>query len=138
MYSRYTEIPTLDVRPGWLVEARYFNQVRRALARLGPEVRLSPPGLKHLDLILQRDAWIVVDRVLNDMPVVAWTAFHSRGRRSLHRPVACELLLFHAMASMVMNRTLSAMEPELAAALAEAGPPAASGKVLPFNPRSCA
>ncbi|AKJ96055.1 hypothetical protein TVD_12130 [Thioalkalivibrio versutus] len=138
MYSRHTEIPTLDVRPGWLVEARYFNQVRRALARLGPEIRLSPSGLKQLDLILQRDAWIVVDRVLNDMPVVAWTAFHSRGRRSLHRPVACELLLFHAMASMVMNRTLSAMEAELSAAIAEAAPPPSLGKVLPFHPRSCA
>ncbi|MFO7953909.1 hypothetical protein [Thioalkalivibrio sp.] len=138
MYSRHTEIPTLDVRPGWLVEARYFNQVRRALGLLGPEIRLSPPGLKHLDLILQRDAWIVVDRVLNDMPVVAWTAFHSRGRRSLHRPVACELLLFHAMATMVMNRTLSAMEPELAVALAEAAPSQSPGKVLPFHPSSCA
>lgn len=138
MYSRHTEIPTLDVRPGWLVEARYFNQVRRALARLGPELRLSPQGLKHLDLILQRDAWVVVDRVLNDMPVVAWTAFHARGRRSLHRPIACELLLFHAMASMVMNRTLAAMEPELTTALAITAPAQTSGKILPFQPRSCA
>ncbi|WP_018871884.1 hypothetical protein [Thioalkalivibrio sp. ALJ16] len=138
MYSRHTEIPTLDVRPGWLVEARYFNLARRALVRLGSEVRLSPPGLKHLDLILQRDAWIVVDRVLNDMPVVAWTAFHARGRRSLHRPIACELLLFHAMGSMVMKRALSGMERELCAAIDMASPAAPPGKVLPFLPRSCA
>ncbi|WP_019624998.1 hypothetical protein [Thioalkalivibrio sp. ALJT] len=138
MYSRHTAIPTLETRPGWRVEARYFNLVQRALVRLGPEVRLSPPGLRHLDLILQRGAWILVDPVLNDMPVVAWTAFHVRRRSCLHRPIACELWLFHAMGGSVMKHALREMECELGAALATACPTSPPGKVLPFQPRSCA
>lgn len=118
MYERHTEVPPLQVRAQWRVDARHFNHVRCALRRLGPELRLSPPGLKHLDLILQHEAWVVVDRVLNDMPVVAWMDFRASGRTSLHEPIPCELRYFHAYAGMILNRTLAAMEQSLAEELA--------------------
>ncbi|WP_018993503.1 MULTISPECIES: hypothetical protein [unclassified Thioalkalivibrio] len=138
MYSRHTEIPTLDTRPGWQVEARYYNQVALALRRLGPEIRLPLPILKHLDLILQPDAWVVVDRVLNDMPVVAWTAFRAAHRHNLHRPVACELRLYHSMAPMVTNRALNCMADRLTAALAQEDQRIPRGQVVAFRPRSSA
>jgi len=132
MYERHIEVPPLQVRAQWYLDARHFNRVRAALRQLGPELRLSPPGLKHLDLILQRDAWVVVDRVLNDMPVVAWMEFRASGRTSLHEPIPCELRFFHAYAGMIMNRTLDAMERSLAAELAACATRNHGRRILPF------
>jgi hypothetical protein len=117
-YTRHNEIQVLDK---WhdKVDANYFNQVQTALKRIGTQIRFRIPKLNHLDLIVQEDAWIVVDRVLNDMPVVAWTDFEAEGRDNLHEPVDCEIRLFHFAARMVLNRTLNAMQTTLGEALAE-------------------
>lgn len=133
MYSRHTEIPPLEVRPGWQVEARYFNQASLALRVLGPEIRLSLPLFRSLDLILQEDAWVVIDRIPNDMPVLVWADFHVAGRRSLHLPVACDLLLYHSMATLVMNRALVGMAEILRAERVRAEPKARRGQVVPFR-----
>ena len=109
LYTRHDEVPQLSSRPG-KVNALYYNHVQTALKQLGNQIRLSIPKLKHLDLIIQKDAWIIVDKVLNDVPVVAWTNFETRGRDSLHEPIKCEIRYFHYAASMIMNRTLEAME----------------------------
>ncbi len=109
LYTRHDEVPQLSARPG-KVNALYFNHVQHALKHLGNQIRLTIPKLKHLDLIIQKDAWIIVDKVLNDVPVVAWTNFEIKGRESLHEPIKCEIRYFHYAASMIMNRTLEAME----------------------------
>ena len=70
LYTRHDEVPQLGSRAG-KVNANYYNHVQTALKRLGNQIRLRIPKLKHLDLILQKDAWIVVDITLNDIPVVA-------------------------------------------------------------------
>lgn len=102
-------MPRLSTRHG-TVSAIYYNDVQTALKRINSEIRLQIPRLKHLDLILQKDAWIVVDKVLNDMPIVVWTEFEAGHRESLHKPVECEILFFHYAATMIMNRTLEAMD----------------------------
>jgi hypothetical protein len=71
---------------------------------------MSIPRLKTLDLILQRDAWIVVDRAYNDLPIAAWTHFDLRRREGLHSPVHCQIRLFHANGGMILRRVLEAME----------------------------
>lgn len=109
LYTRHDEVPQLSTRPG-KVNALYYNHVQTALKHLGNQIRLTIPKLKHLDLIIQKDAWIIVDKVLNDVPVVAWTSFETKGRDSLHEPIKCEIRYFHYAASMIMNRTLEAME----------------------------
>lgn len=109
LYTRHIEVPKLGSRPG-KVDAVYYNDVQTALKRLSSEIRLQIPKLIHLDLILQKDAWIVVDRVLNDIPVLAWTEFETEHRESLHEPVQCKVLFFHYAASIIMNRTLQAMD----------------------------
>jgi hypothetical protein len=130
-YTRHNEVLILDRRPG-NVDANYFNQAQTALKRIGQQMRFKIPTLNHLDLIVQDDAWIIVDRVLNDIPVVAWTDFQSEGRDSLHEPVTCEIRLYHFAARMILKTTLDAMEIILGQSLAEKYNDG-NEKVLPFN-----
>ena len=118
LYTRHDEVPLLHHREG-KVEADYYNEVQTALKKLGPQIRFNIPKLKHLDLILQKDAWIVVDRALSDFPVLAWTEFQTEGRESLLEPIKCEVRIFHFAASMILRRTLEAMDLMLGEQLAE-------------------
>lgn len=109
LYTRHNEVPKLSTRAG-KVEAIHFNHVHTGLKRIHSQLRYPIPTLKHLDLILQEDAWIVVDRVLNDIPIVCWTNFEVDHRESLHEPIKCEVFFFHYAATMIMNQTLEAMD----------------------------
>lgn len=109
VYTRHNEVPILEHR-STTADATHYNHVQIALNRLGPSIRFRIPKLKHLDLILQRDAWVVVDRALNDIPVLAWTEFQAGHRQNLHEPIHCELRIWHTAATMVLTHTLDAME----------------------------
>lgn len=87
--------------------------------RLGEQIRFRIPRLKHLDLILQKDAWIVVDRVLNDYPIITWTDFEVKNRDSLHEPIKCHIRYFHVAATAIKVQTLEAMEMLLGEELAD-------------------
>lgn len=130
MYRRHDETPFLVERIA-AMEALYFNRARLALRRLNDQLRLSIPGLKTLDLIVQPAAWIVVDRAFNDIPVIAWSDFDTAGRDTLHRPIPCRLRLYHAHADIILERVLQAMDNLLGQRLSE--PEAAGGAgVLAF------
>ncbi len=118
LYTRHNEVPLLHNREG-KVEAVYYNEVQIALKRFGRQIRFPIPKLKHLDLILQKDAWIVVDRALNDFPILAWTDFQIEGRDSLQEAIQCEVRIFHFAASMILRRTLEAMDLMLGEQLSE-------------------
>ena len=90
-----------------------------ALNRLGEQIRFRIPGLKHLDLILQKDAWVVVDRVLNDYPIITWTDFDVKQRDSLHEAINCHIRYFHVAATAIKVKTLEAMELMLGEELAD-------------------
>lgn len=109
MYTRHNEVPVFEYREA-SVDATYYNHVQTALKRLGASIRLALPQLKTLDLILQTDAWIIVDRALNDLPVAAWADFQARDRGGLHEPVRCRVRLYNAHAGMLLTRVLEAME----------------------------
>ena len=109
MYNRHNDVPVYESRHSE-VDAHCYNQVRLALTRLQPELRLSLPGLKHLDLILQQDAWIVVDRVLNDVPIIAWSDFDTKHRTGLHMPVNCRLRFYHAYGGIIVQKALIVMQ----------------------------
>ncbi len=132
MYRRHDEVPVYEYRDG-VIEAVHYNTVQTAFKRLGEEVRLAIPGLKTLELVLQRDAWIVVDRALNDVPVAAWTNFDNERRDALHTPIHCQLRLYHANAGIIIKRVLEAMELLLGERLNELE---TSHRVLPFPGRS--
>jgi hypothetical protein len=109
MYTRLNDIPILELRDS-SIDALHFNHVQVALKRINHSLRYPIPKLRHLDLILEKDAWIIVDRVLNDIAVAAWTDFAVEHRENLHEPIACKLRLYHANASIILGRTLDAME----------------------------
>lgn len=132
MYNRLQDIPVYEFREG-AVDARYFNRVQVALHRLGESIRFPIPKLKHLDLILEPQAWIIVDRVLNDIPVAAWTEFKTEHRDNLHQPVPCRIQLYHANAGMILERTLAAMEALLGEQLSQLLPEDQDSEVLPFQ-----
>lgn len=128
MYSRHDEVPVYAYRESQL-DAAFYNHVQLAHKRIGKELRLTIPGLKTLDLILQHDAWIIVDRAFNDVPVVAWVDFKVSTRSNLHEPISCSIRLYHANGMMVMRRVLESMDKQLLAQL-DAG--THSHKVLNF------
>lgn len=109
MYSRLDDIPVFESIPSQL-DATHFNHVQYALNHLGDSIRLQIPRLKHLDLILEKQAWIIVDRVLNDIPVAAWTEFETKQRENLHQPIKCKLNLYHTHAHMILEHSIEAME----------------------------
>lgn len=131
MYTRHDEVPQYDSRAG-KVDAIYYNHVQTALKRLGGQIRLKIPKLKHLDLIIQKDAWIIVDKVLNDVPIAAWSDFETEHRENLHEAIPCKIRYYHFAARMVLNRTLEAMEMMLGEELAKLSPEDDS-VVLPFK-----
>ncbi|HEY5604700.1 MAG TPA: hypothetical protein VIM41_16480 [Gammaproteobacteria bacterium] len=109
MYSRLNDIPVLELRDS-AISALHFNLVQRALKRTNNALRYPLPKLKHLDLIMEKGAWIIVDRVLNDIAVAAWTDFAAEHRQNLHQPIPCKLRLYHINADMILDRTLDTME----------------------------
>lgn len=109
MYTRHNEIQPLQTTAG-NISAVYYNHVQTGLKRINNSLRYKIPTLKHLDLILHDDAWIVVDTVLNDMPILVWTDFKTDHRETLHEPIKCNIKFFHYAAEMIMNKTLEAME----------------------------
>ncbi|WP_126452684.1 hypothetical protein [Sulfuriflexus mobilis] len=131
MYDRLDDIPVYARRPT-KVSATHYNHVKLALKRLGDEIRLVIPRLKHLDLILQDNAWIIVDRVLNDVPIAAWTDFQIDNRDNLHEDIHCQLKLYHMNAELILDRSLDAMEMLLSEELPEMLPDDVSD-VIPFK-----
>lgn len=128
-YTRHDEVLILGSWPS-NVDAHYFNAALTAQKRLEVPIRFKIPTLNHLDLIVQENAWVVVDRVLNDMPIVAWTDFQTDGRDNLHEAIACEIRIYHFAARMILKTTLDAMEVILGQYVAERD----NGKVITLLP----
>lgn len=109
MYNRLDEIPVYERRQSTM-PALYYNHVQQGLKYLGESIRFPIPRLRTLELILQKEAWIIVDNRLNDFPVAAWTEFVADHRDNLHEDIPCELRFYHQHAELVLERTLEAME----------------------------
>ena len=122
MHPRLEDVPVYETRLT-TVAAAHYNLVHVARKRLEPSIRIALPGLRTLDLILDEEAWIVVDRALAEVPVVAWLEFRP-GERALHEPVPCRMNLYHLAGRMVVPRTLEAMSLILGERLGGAAAPA--------------
>lgn len=109
MYTRHTEVPVFEIRHGW-IDARVFNQVCTLLRRQAADMRIPLAGSHDLDLILQKDAWIVVEKSLNDTPVVAWVDFEIRHRRDLYLPLPCRVKLYHVNAGRIAKQVLKQLQ----------------------------
>ena len=118
MYHRHEEVPVYEIRDSE-IKALYYNHVRLALKHLGSEIYLSLPRLKTLELILQKDAWIIVDKAFNDIPIAAWTDFKVDHRDDIYKPIKCRIRLYHVNADLILDRVLEAMEMLLGEELAD-------------------
>lgn len=117
MSSRLDDIPIYELIES-SVTAPNYNLVQIAFKRLGVPIEIPLTGLRRLELILERDAWIVIDHDMNDIPILAWTDFQIDGRSALHEPVFCHLKTYHMHAKIILDRVTEFMEQELAMRLA--------------------
>ena len=104
MMWRLKEIPKYS-SSGTTVSADVYNTIRLALCRLSPVVRMPLPGLAQIDMIIDDDSWVCVDRSMDDLPIVAWTNF-SRTERGLHEPINCQLHYYHFCAGKIGRSAL--------------------------------
>ena len=105
MKSRLTDIPILKAIPTY-IEAAYYNRIRIALKRLDSPVRIELINLRGLDIIIDEEAWVCVDRTMNDLPILAWTDFEIRHRTSLSESIGCQLRFFHSHADLICGSVL--------------------------------
>ena len=118
MKSRIEDVPKLRTINTEIEGGRY-NQVHLGLLRLGSPIRLGLPGLRGMDVIVDKQAWVCVDRTLYDLPVLAWTDFSHQDRSAIHEPVRCLLHYYHIHADLIAETVLSTLLSVLAERLGE-------------------
>ena len=121
MKYRLDDLPVYELR-NTSIRAADYNLVKIALKRLGSPLRLEIPRLRSLDFILEEDTWVIVDRSLNDIPIIAWINFDEKHRPGLHEPVECERRTYHVHALIIVDKALEAMQLMLGERLAEITP----------------
>lgn len=119
MKSYLDDIPVYESTQA-SVSAEHYNLVQIALKRLGSPIRLELPKLRTLDFLIDEETWIIIDRSLNDIPVMAWLDFETKDR-GLHTPLTCTLNTYHAHATIIQPRVIEAMTLLLGEKLAELG-----------------
>jgi len=102
------DLPAFEIRKT-SVKAVHYNLVQVAIKRLGTNIRFNLPKLRTLDLHLEKDAWIVVDKRLNDIPVMAWVDFEVAHRGNLHEDIPCTLKIYHSHAGLLIKKVMEAM-----------------------------
>ena len=95
------------------IPAALFNEIRLALIRLDKSIRFPIPRLRNLEIILDKETWIVVDSSLNDVPIVAWLDFDTSHRDALHQPIQCKVYSYHAHADIIIETVLEELHKEL-------------------------
>jgi hypothetical protein len=119
MNPRLVDIPVYSSAAA-VVAAHHYNRARLALLRLGAPIFLHLKPLKHMAFVIESDAWIVVDEVLNEYPIIAWVDFQTGDRNALHEPIACHLHCYHEHAGRIVETALQTMDSMLSRMLSEA------------------
>ena len=96
------ELLSLRVLPK-VIEAATFNQARLALLRVGNPLRVSLKDHRCLDVILSQEQWLCVDTCNDDQPIMAWREFDMQHRNELHKPIDCNLYMYHTHAGLIMG-----------------------------------
>ncbi len=88
------------------VEAACYNRIRLALLRSGEPLRIVLAQHRGLEVTIDHDVWLCVDRLMEGTPVLAWRAFQLHARDNLHQPIRCEIHLYHHCAGLIMGTAL--------------------------------
>ena len=132
MSGRLDDIPVYELIEASVTAANY-NLVQIAFKRLGEPIEIPLTGLRRLELILDRDAWIVVDHDMNDIPILAWTDFQIEGRSELHKSIPCKMKTYHMHAKVILERVAEFMEKELAKRISELQSACEIDNVIPLK-----
>ncbi|MDX9741692.1 MAG: hypothetical protein RBT81_11015 [Gammaproteobacteria bacterium] len=89
------------------IDAPIYNRVRLGLLRADLPLRLPLTGLRGMDMVLDQQTWICLDRTFYDLPVLAWTDFEPTARTGLQDPVTCRILYYHVHADFIVHSVLS-------------------------------
>ncbi|MCG6970761.1 MAG: hypothetical protein LJE85_13430 [Gammaproteobacteria bacterium] len=116
MRSRLHDVPILKTTPT-CIEAMYYNRVRIALSRIDNPLRIELINLRGLDIVIDDEVWVCVDRTLNDLPIFAWTDFEYNARQNLFEPIACRLRFYHNHADLICGTVLDLINRNLDARL---------------------
>lgn len=103
------------------VPAEFYNVIRLAQIRERTPIEMLLGG-RGLQVYLDRETWLVTDRNLGEIPVLAWAGLRPARRDGIHRAVPCELIYYHAYAAVVIRTVL----PDVAARLARKATPVES------------
>lgn len=120
MRSKLLSIPIYETRLTSM-DALYFNLVRLALLRISNPLRIQLISLHSLDLTLDDETWIVVDRTSNDKPILAWLDFETRSRTGLCDPVSCRVNYYHTQSLIIVDKVLKVLHYTLNAGLLNLG-----------------
>ena len=77
MTSRIHDLPVYD-RMETRIDSKYFNSARLALKRISNPLRFDL-SLRDISMTVEDKEWFLTDRSMNDLPVLAWTEFQTKG-----------------------------------------------------------
>ena len=109
MNSRIDHIPVYESRQV-SIRSQDYNLVKIALKRINNPLRFEIPKLRTLDFILEDDLWVIVDRSLNDIPVIAWNDFNDHARTNLHEDIGCLKRIYHTHAHIIHDKAIEALQ----------------------------
>ena len=90
------------------IDADYYNLVRLSLLRLHNPLRVRLSQLRTIDLLLDDETWIAVDRTQKDKPVIAFLDFATLNRDELTAPVLCTVNYYNAQATIMTDHIFEA------------------------------
>ncbi len=132
MRTRIHEIPACFTET-IEIDAERYHLIQRALNRLGKPLRFPLVGLCHLDMILEADSWVCIDRGALELPVVAWHQFKKTSRQNLQSSVWCELRHYRVNTDILLPYVWMTIESTLKARLSE-GDSAQTAPVISLFP----
>jgi len=135
MSTRIENAPKLRTVPA-SINAELYNIALLATLRFEAPPRIRLPGLSTIDVVINRNTWVCLDRAMYDLPALTWTHINQNGRSALHTPVDCELHYYHIHANISAHKVLSNLYAALEKMLANPAP-RQPGKIitLPFPKR---
>lgn len=95
------------------VDIDLYRQVHLLLTRRGHSLNIDLPGLRDLRLVLEKGAWICIDTLLDDLPVMAWTQFDKKALFTKDSSVKCELIYYHSQAAVIVDSILHSLRREM-------------------------
>ncbi len=95
------------------VDIDLYRKVRLKVLRRGRPFMIDLPGLRDLRLVLEKDAWICIDTLLDDLPVMAWTGFEKASVFDRSGSIPCELNYYHSQAAVIVDSILHSLSREM-------------------------